>query len=90
MHFRAGQDTTAAALSWHVKFLPQDPEIQHRLRDEVCAVFGQDGELEFEVIDDSDRMPVLEAVVAETLRCAKVGALTGRERKQYIEAKVGA
>ncbi|KAF8597487.1 cytochrome P450 [Ceratobasidium sp. AG-I] len=75
----AGQDTTASALAWHVKFLPQDPEIQQRLHDEVCAIFGRDGELNFEAIDDSERVPVLEAVVAETLRCAKVASSTGRE-----------
>lgn len=88
--FSAGQDTTASALAWHVKFLPQDPEIQRRLHDEVCAIFGQDGELNFEAIDDSERVPVLEAVVAETLRCAKVGSLTGREREWYFEANTSA
>ncbi|KAF8597485.1 cytochrome P450 [Ceratobasidium sp. AG-I] len=73
------QDTTASALAWHVKYLPQDPAIQRELHDEVCAVFGQDGELNFEAIEDSGRVPMLEAVVAETLRCAQVGTMIGRK-----------
>lgn len=81
---RAGQDTTASALAWLVKFLPQDPEIQRQLRNKVCAIFGQDGELNYEAIDDSERVPVLEAVVAETLRCAQLVAQTGREREWHL------
>lgn len=79
----AGQDTTASTLSWLVKYLPKDPEIQQRLHDEVCAVFGADTEpnavLDFNLLDDSERVPILEAVVAETLRCAAVAAITGRQ-----------
>jgi hypothetical protein len=62
-----------------------DAEIQRRLHDEVCAVFGpeldEDMPLDFELLDDSEKVPVLEAVVAETLRCAKVASLSGRERE---------
>ncbi|CAE6509727.1 unnamed protein product [Rhizoctonia solani] len=79
----AGQDTTAASLAWLVKFLPKDSEIQHRLHDELCSVFGPemylDQPLDFNLLDDHEHLPVLEAVVAETLRCAGVGSLTGRE-----------
>ncbi|CAE6374597.1 unnamed protein product [Rhizoctonia solani] len=79
----AGQDTTAASLAWLVKFLPQDVEIQRRLHDEVCDVFGpgadSDEPLNFNLLDDHERVPILEAVVAETLRCAGVASLTGRE-----------
>ncbi|KAF8597484.1 cytochrome P450 [Ceratobasidium sp. AG-I] len=73
-----GQDTTATALAWHVKFLPQDPDIQRQLHDEVCAVFGQDEALYVEAIEDSGRVPILEAVAAETLRCAQVVLMTAR------------
>ncbi|KAG9076153.1 hypothetical protein FRC06_009672 [Ceratobasidium sp. 370] len=79
----AGQDTTAATLAWLVKFLPLDIDIQRQLHDEVCTVFGPDPEddqpLNFEVLDNPGRVPVLEAVVAETLRCAKVASSSGRE-----------
>ncbi|KAJ1304877.1 hypothetical protein OPQ81_006011 [Rhizoctonia solani] len=79
----AGQDTTAASLAWLVKFLPRDAEIQRRLHEEVCAVFGPEMDsnepMDFNLLDDPERVPILEAVVAETLRCAGVASLTGRE-----------
>ncbi|KAH7339907.1 cytochrome P450 [Rhizoctonia solani] len=82
-YFFAGQDTTATALSWLVKYLPMDPHIQRRLYDEMCAVFGADTgsneALNFDLLDDPERVPILEAVVAETMRCAAVGAITGRQ-----------
>ncbi|CUA76949.1 Putative cytochrome P450 CYP13A10 [Caenorhabditis elegans] [Rhizoctonia solani] len=86
MYVLAGQDTTAAALKWMVKYLPTDIDIQHRLHDEVCSVFGQelnaDEPLDFNLLDDTERVPVLEAVVAETLRCAGVGSLVSRDLLQ--------
>ncbi|KAG9082051.1 hypothetical protein FS749_007147 [Ceratobasidium sp. UAMH 11750] len=79
----AGQDSTASALAWLVKFLATDADIQRRLRHEMCTIFGPesnpDAPLNFNALDDAGRVPILEAVVAETLRCAKVGSLTGRE-----------
>ncbi|KAH7334102.1 cytochrome P450 [Rhizoctonia solani] len=79
----AGQDTTSSLLRWLVKYLPQNPEIQHRLHNEVCSVFGQADDMsepfDFHLLDDPERVPLLEAVVAETLRCAGVGAQIGRE-----------
>ncbi|CAE6458114.1 unnamed protein product, partial [Rhizoctonia solani] len=79
----AGQDTTATSLAWLVKFLPKDAQIQRRLHDELCSVLGPEMDsnesLDFNLLDDHKRVPVLEAVVAETLRCAGVGSLTGRE-----------
>ncbi|GAB1517990.1 hypothetical protein RhiTH_001047 [Rhizoctonia solani] len=86
----AGQDTTASALRWLVKYLATDPQIQRRLHEEVCSVFNRDGDatgpLDFELLDDSDRVPVLEAVVAETLRHAGIGSLIARERTYLMFA----
>ncbi|CAE6439234.1 unnamed protein product [Rhizoctonia solani] len=83
-YFFAGQDTTASVLSWLVKYLPTDPEIQQRLHEEICTVFGADVEsnepLDFSLLDDPERVPILEAVVAEALRCAAVAPLTSRQR----------
>ncbi|KAG9128593.1 hypothetical protein FRC07_000026 [Ceratobasidium sp. 392] len=80
-----GQDTTAATLSWVFKYLPQDNDIQCRLHDEVCTVFGsglnEDGHLDFTALNDPQRVPVLEAVVVETLRCGMPGPNVGRERE---------
>ncbi|QRV94335.1 cytochrome P450 family protein [Ceratobasidium sp. AG-Ba] len=81
----AGQDSTASALAWLVKFLASDAEVQRQLHEEMTAVLGpdlsHDAELDYNALDSAERVPVLEAVVAETLRCANVGSLTGRERK---------
>ncbi|CAE6509741.1 unnamed protein product [Rhizoctonia solani] len=83
-YFFGGQDTTASVLSWLVKYLPIDLEIQRQLHDEMCTVFGVDAEsaepLDFNLIDDPERVPILEAVVAETLRCAGVASIISRER----------
>ncbi|CAE6402677.1 unnamed protein product [Rhizoctonia solani] len=79
----AGQDTTASVLSWLVKYLPTNPEIQKRLHEEMCTVFGADTEsnqgLDFDLLDNPERVPILEAIVAETMRCAAVTSLLGRE-----------
>ncbi|KAG8693183.1 hypothetical protein FRC08_009275, partial [Ceratobasidium sp. 394] len=68
----AGQDTTAATLMWLFKYLPLDVEIQQRLYDELCTAFGpvsdDEGPLDFTILNDSSKVPVLEAVVAETQR----------------------
>ncbi|KDN45535.1 hypothetical protein RSAG8_04859, partial [Rhizoctonia solani AG-8 WAC10335] len=62
---------------------PTDPGIQRRLHEEMCAVFGADAEsneaLDLNILDDPERVPTLEAVVAETMRCAAVAAFIGRE-----------
>ncbi|EUC66964.1 cytochrome P450 family protein [Rhizoctonia solani AG-3 Rhs1AP] len=82
-YFFAGQDTTASVLSWLVKYLPTDPEIQHRLHEEICTVFGPDVEsnepLDFSLLDNPERVPILEAVVSEALRCAAVAPLISRQ-----------
>jgi hypothetical protein len=62
-----------------------DPNIQRRLHDEVCATFGdeldQDSSITLEILDDVERMPILEAVTTETLRCATVGGAVRRRRE---------
>ena len=83
MYLRGGQDTTATALAWHVKYVAKEPDIQRQLYDEMCAVFGQEGDINVEAINDPERVPVLEAVVTETLRCAQVVSMMARER-EYI------
>ncbi|KAH7334105.1 cytochrome P450 [Rhizoctonia solani] len=82
----AGQDTSTAVLRWLVKHLAADPEIQRRLHNEMVTVFGPDEgfhePLDFNLLDDSEQVPLLEAVVAETLRWAGVGAQIARELLQ--------
>ncbi|KAG9120942.1 hypothetical protein FRC07_003311 [Ceratobasidium sp. 392] len=78
----AGQDTTAVELSWLVKYLPLDIGLQRRLHEEVCTAFGpgsEDGQFDFEVINDPEKVPLLEAVVVESMRCAQI--ITGMVRE---------
>ncbi|CAE7211660.1 unnamed protein product [Rhizoctonia solani] len=79
----AGLDTTSSMIRWLLKYLSTDAEIQRRLHDEVCGVFGQSSDLyeplDFNLLDDSGRLPLLEAVVTETMRCAGVGSQISRE-----------
>ncbi|KAG8698068.1 hypothetical protein FRC09_007456 [Ceratobasidium sp. 395] len=87
-HVLAGQDTTAVELAWLVKYLSHDVDLQRRLHEEVCAAFGsgsdEDESLDFEVFNDSGKVPLLEAVVAESLRCAQIAANVARERTQLL------
>ncbi|QRV81352.1 cytochrome P450 family protein [Ceratobasidium sp. AG-Ba] len=85
----AGQETTTAALAWLVKFMALDLDIQRRLHEEVCEVFGTSltdtSSITLEILDDSEKTPVLEAVLAETLRCALVGS---GSKRQLVEDEI--
>ncbi|KAG8681476.1 hypothetical protein FRC08_015622 [Ceratobasidium sp. 394] len=82
LYILAGQDTTTATLSWFVKYMPQDIDIQRRLHEEVCGAFGSNltdpASITLEILDDIERMPILEAAAVETLRCAGVAGVFGR------------
>ncbi|KAJ7696718.1 cytochrome P450 [Mycena rosella] len=70
----AGQDTTAAVLSWAFYCLAQNPEFQQNLRQEILSskFNSQEGELEY------DNMPLLNALLKETLRMFPGGPLLER------------
>ncbi|QRV79699.1 cytochrome P450 family protein [Ceratobasidium sp. AG-Ba] len=77
--FIGGQESTSATLFWFVKYMASDTDIQRRLHDEVCNVFGDDmAGLTLDALKDSERVPILEAVVAETLRCAMLAGAVAR------------
>lgn len=62
----AGHETTAVSLTWVLYALSLHPEIQQRLRDEVCAHWP---DVEPHVTSErAESMPYLNAVVKETLR----------------------
>ncbi|KAF8608403.1 cytochrome P450 [Ceratobasidium sp. AG-I] len=87
LQIRGGQETTASALSWFIKYMPTDPEIQRRLHKEITDVFGSDSDnlhVPLEQLDNVQQLPILEAVFVETLRCACVAAGIGRVPPTFI------
>ncbi|KAG8978705.1 hypothetical protein FRC05_009978 [Tulasnella sp. 425] len=71
----AGQETTAMALQWGMKFLTEAPDVQRTLHEELLATIGDEAEgrpLTFDKMMSPEKMPYLEAVVAEILRFALV------------------
>lgn len=61
----AGVDTTSNTISWALYHLAQEPEIQQRLHEEVLSICPGDT---VPSSDDINRMPLLKAIVRETLR----------------------
>ncbi len=56
-----GQETTAVAIAWALYFLGRDPPLAERLRAELATLEGDD-------LAAAARLPLLAAVIAETLR----------------------
>ena len=60
----AGHETTAVALTWAWSFLDAHPEVASRICAEASQVLGSRAP----TLDDIERLPYTQAVVAETLR----------------------
>jgi cytochrome P450 len=71
----AGHETTAAALTWAVRWLSVSPAAVARLDDELASA-SENGRLSPERVQ---KLPFLEAVVKETLRLEPLLPLVGRE-----------
>jgi len=81
----AGEDTTANTISWMAFFLAEYPSVQARLQEEVDRVFGPD-EIEWtDRTDISAKLPYLQAVANETLRCKPVGGEMFHEPLEDVE-----
>ncbi|KAF7965105.1 hypothetical protein HWV62_45577 [Athelia sp. TMB] len=64
----AATDTTSSALSRIFHLLAQHPDVQDRLRQEICAARNSDGDLDYKQLDG---LQYLDAIIRETLRLAR-------------------
>ena len=78
----AGQDTSAATLSWTLHLLSLYPSIQSKLADEVCKVLREEGEFKKKSPRISkkviSKLPYLDAVVKESMRLYPVAPFVVR------------
>lgn len=85
----AGQDTSAATLSWTLHLLTLYPHVQAKLADEVCRVMG---DKEDDNNDDCrpltkqslSKMPYLDAVIKESMRLYPVAPFVVRKLDQHV------
>ena len=75
----AGHETTASAMTWATYLLARHPDVQTRLRDEVRAHLPSPSNSTQSITSaDIDRLPYLNAVCNEVLRCFAPAPLTLR------------
>jgi hypothetical protein len=77
----AGQDTSAATLSWTLHLLSIYPDVQKKVADEVCKVMEQEGLASsdpFMTRKTISQMPYLDAVVKESMRLYPVAPFVAR------------
>ncbi|KIO33746.1 hypothetical protein M407DRAFT_17357 [Tulasnella calospora MUT 4182] len=83
-----GHDTTAAALTWGMKFLTENPRVQEVLHAELVNALADSPEsrpVTFDEMMSPETTPYLEAVVSEILRCAKVAAASSKQTTEPLE-----
>lgn len=65
-------DTTASTMEWMVAFLVNNPDVQHKIHQEIDTVIG---EARFPALDDREKLPYLWAVVKEVMRSRLVSPM---------------
>ncbi|KAK8940385.1 Abscisic acid 8'-hydroxylase 3 [Platanthera zijinensis] len=84
----AAQDTTASVITWMVKYLHDDPQLLHRVKEEQMAIYETNGCGRQPLTWAQTRsMPLTHSVISETLRMASVIAYTYREAVADVEYK---
>ncbi|KAK7977179.1 hypothetical protein PG988_004669 [Apiospora saccharicola] len=76
-----GYDTTATTMMWSIKFLADHPRVQHKLRAVLARRFEPDDGSEAIPTPDQitgSRIPYLDAVVEEVIRCAQTASSATR------------
>nr|XP_011459540.1 PREDICTED: abscisic acid 8'-hydroxylase 1 isoform X1 [Fragaria vesca subsp. vesca] len=68
----AGQDTTATAMTWMVKFLGENPEVLHTLMKEQLDLGRKTSSKSFLTLESINEMPYASKVVKESLRLASI------------------
>ena len=67
--FVAGAETTSSTLQWALAYLVHHPEIQSRAQQELDEVVGR---TRLPTLDDREKLPYLESLIAEIQRCGNV------------------
>ncbi|XP_042497334.1 abscisic acid 8'-hydroxylase 3 [Macadamia integrifolia] len=68
----AGQDTTASAMTWMVKYLDENQDVQEMLRAEQLQLISKTPFGSVLTVEDLNEMPYASKVVKESLRMASV------------------
>lgn len=74
----AGQDTSAATLSWTLHMLTLYPETQEKLAEEILNILPQDEDGPFVSKKLASQMPYLDAVIKESMRLYPVAPFVVR------------
>ncbi|RDD40334.1 Cytochrome P450 4c21 [Trichoplax sp. H2] len=72
----AGHETTSVALTWTLYALASNPELQEKVRKEICKVIQPSDNITWSTFDE---LPFLENVIKESLRLYPPAPLTFRE-----------
>ncbi|XP_003789336.1 steroid 21-hydroxylase isoform X1 [Otolemur garnettii] len=84
-----GTETTATTLSWAVAFLLHHPEIQQRLQEELDLQLGSSASGSWVSYKDRERLPLLNATIAEVLRLRPVVPLALPHRTTQLSSIFG-
>lgn len=83
----AGQDTSAATLSWTLHLLSLYPKVQAKLADEVKRVFQEDGVCDINPVitkNSISKMVYLDAVIKESMRLYPVAPFVVRRLSKNL------